>query len=154
MASLLTILTGPAGSGKTDRLLAVYRAALREAPPRSTLWLAPTRRGVADILSRLPGPDLPGCLSPGVLTFGDFARDVLAAFGRTVHPLSTLMKRQLVRLLIERERQAGRLRHFAPIADTHGLVDLVAAFISELKRLEIWPEDFRRACVARGLADK
>src|SRR5262245_29816016 len=134
MGSPLTVLTGPARSGKTERLLAIYRAALRGSPLRSTLWLAPTHRRVVDILSRLPGPDLPGCLSPGVLTFESFAREVLAVPGRPMHPLSTLMKRQLVRLLIHEHRQAGRLRHFAPIADTHGLVDLVTSFISELKR--------------------
>src|SRR6185369_498852 len=94
MASPLTVLTGPARSGKTERLLAIYRAALRQSPPRSALWLAPTHRSVADILSRLPGPDLPGCLSPGVLTFENFSGEVLAASGRPVHPLSTLMKRQ------------------------------------------------------------
>jgi ATP-dependent helicase/nuclease subunit B len=154
MTSPLIILTGPARSGKTERLLGIYRAALRDGPPRSTLWLTPTRRSAADILARLPGPELPGCLSPGVLTFESFAREVLAASGRPFQPISTLMKRQLVRFLIQQRRKAGKLRYFAPIADTHGLVDLVVAFISEMKRLEIWPEEFRRACVARGWREK
>ena len=41
------------------------------------------------------------------------------------------------------------MTHFAPIAETAGLVDLVCDFFSELKRLEIWPEDFQLACSAR-----
>jgi len=33
-------------------------------------------------------------------------------------------------------------------------VDLVCEFISELKRLEIWPEEFHRACSTRGIGNK
>ena len=64
------------------------------------------------------------------------------------------MKRELIRQIIGEQSAAGRLRHFQSIATTGGLVDLVCEFISELKRLEIWPEEFHRACQARGLGDK
>ena len=46
------------------------------------------------------------------------------------------------------------MKHFQPIVHTSGLVDLVGEFISELKRLEIWPEHFRQACHARGISAK
>jgi ATP-dependent helicase/nuclease subunit B len=154
MAARVIAVTGPAGCGKTERLLKLYREALRSAAPDSALWLAPTHRSVADVLGRLPGPELPACLAPNVMTFAGFAQAVLDASGQTAHPLPILLKRQLVRFLIEQERATGRLKHFAPIAHTHGLVDLVVDFIRELKRLEIWPEEFRRACEARGLSDK
>ncbi len=71
-----------------------------------------------------------------------------------IRPLTRSMKRQLVRSLIDEQLAGGRLRHFSPIASTGGLVDLVCELISELKRLEIWPEDFRRACQARGFTAK
>jgi superfamily I DNA/RNA helicase/RecB family exonuclease len=56
--------------------------------------------------------------------------------------------------LIDQQRASGNLTHFAPIASTGGLVDLVCDLIGELKRLEIWPEDFQRACDARGMTAK
>ena len=60
------------------------------------------------------------------------------------------MKRQLVRSLIDEQLARGRLRHFSAIATTGGLLDLVCEMLSELKRLEIWPDEFRRACQARA----
>ena len=48
----------------------------------------------------------------------------------------------------------GRATHFAPIVASGGLLDLVSDFIGELKRLEIWPEHFRDACLRRGIAPK
>ena len=42
------------------------------------------------------------------------------------------------------------LPHYQGIAHTAGFLDLVAAFISELKRSETWPELFSEACLKRG----
>ena len=48
MSGSLEILSGIARSGKTESLLAEYRAALQSAAgalrPGSTLWLSPTNR--------------------------------------------------------------------------------------------------------------
>ena len=60
----------------------------------------------------------------------------------------------MVRQIIDEQASQGRLRHFRSIASTGGLVDLVCEFISELKRLEIWHDEFHRACEARGIDDK
>ena len=67
-----------------------------------------------------------------------------------MRPLSGLLKRQLVRQLLDDERRAGRLEHFGPIASTAGLLNLVCEFIRQMKRLEIWPEQFAEACRERG----
>jgi ATP-dependent helicase/nuclease subunit B len=64
------------------------------------------------------------------------------------------MKRRLIAYLIGEQLNNGRLQYFRPIASTNGLVDLVYEFISEMKRLEIWPDDLRRACQARGFIAK
>ncbi len=71
-----------------------------------------------------------------------------------MRPLNSLLKRQLVRQLLEDERRAGRLEHFGPIASTAGLLDLVCEFIRQMKRLEIWPEQFAAACRERGVTQK
>jgi ATP-dependent helicase/nuclease subunit B len=154
MPARVTILCGPARSGKTGRLLTRYRAALRGRPPGSVLWLAPTWRAADEIRRRLLDETLPGCFLPGVMTFEKFAEAVLHAAELPIRPMTRLMKRELVRQIISEQSSRGRLGHFQSIAKTAGLVDLVCEFISELKRLEIWPDEFRRACQARGLADK
>lgn len=150
---LVTVVTGPAHCGKTARLLSRYRQAL-SGQVGSALWLAPTQRAAAAVRRRLLDDDLPACLSPGVMTFDQFAASVLRASAAAGRPISALQKRRLVASLLKAESSAGRLRHFAAIADKPGLVDLVSEWISELKRLEIWPEEFRDACQRRTLSDK
>ena len=154
MAPKLTVLAGPPGSGKTERLLGRYRCVLAAGSPGAGIWLAPTWRAAAELRLRLLGGGYGGCFSPGVTTFEGFAEAVLEFSPEAVRPISRLMKRQLIRQLIRQQRAEGRLKHFHSIAETSGLVDLVCELISELKRLEIWPEHFQRACDARGIGAK
>ena len=154
MPARVTILCGPARCGKTERLLVRYRDMLARRSPGAALWLAPTWRAATEVRQRLLDETLPGCFQPGVMTFGNFAETVLHAGEIRIRPMTRLMKRELVRQIILEQSSRGRLGHFQSIAKTAGLVDLVCEFISELKRLEIWPDDFRRACAVRGLDAK
>lgn len=154
MPARVTLLCGPARCGKTERMLARYRQALREMPPASTLWLAPTQRSAWDVRGRLLDDSLPACLAPGAMTFAQFALSVLSASPQVVEPVGDLQKRQLLRRIVDRLAAQGELKHFAPIADTSGLIELLSQFVGELKRREIWPEDFDRACRRRGLSHK
>lgn len=154
MAAKVTVVAAPPGSGKTDRLLGHYRRALAANRPGAAIWLAPNWRAAAELRARLLGDGFKGCFSPGLMTFDRFAEAVLEVAPVAVQPISRWMKRQLIRRLILQQRSAGHLEHFDPIAETSGLVDLVGELISELKRLEIWPEHFRQACTARGIAKK
>ena len=151
---MLNILCGPAHCGRTERLLSEYRSALTERPPGSVLWLAPTRRASVELRLRLLDGSFCGCFSPGVVTFAKFAETILRAARLPIRPVSQRMKRELVRRIIAEQMSRGRLDHFRSIAATGGLVDLVCEFISESKRLDIWPDHFHRACAARGMGDK
>jgi ATP-dependent helicase/nuclease subunit B len=153
MSAQVTVFTGPPQSGKTERLLAGYRAVLAENVPNSAIWLCPTWRVAADVRQRLLASG-GGCFSPGVVTFEKFAQSVLESAPEPIRPISSLMKRLLVRRLIDELEAQGRLKYFQPIARCGGLVDMVCDFIGELKRLEIWPEHFQQACAARGTTDK
>ncbi len=154
MSALTTVLTGPPSSGKTELLLRQYRAVLRDDPAGAVLWLAPTWRAAAAVRDRLLDANLAGCFRPGIMTFANFAGEVLKASPDPIRPLTAGMKRQLVRQLIDEQNARGRLKHFQPIVRTGGLVDLVGEFLGELKRLEIWPEHFRQACQSRGISAK
>jgi ATP-dependent helicase/nuclease subunit B len=154
MSARVTILCGPARCGKTERGLARYREAIRRGPIGATLWLAPNWRAAAEVRGRLLDGTLSGCFQANVMTFANFAEAVLHAAELPIRPMTRLMKRELVRQIIFEQAARGRLHHFRSIAKTAGLVDLVCEFISELKRLEIWPNEFRQACTARGLDDR
>ena len=170
MTAKVDLIAGPPHSGKTERLLVRYRELLAKNTLSAagsggrcaagsggrcaTLWLTPTWRAKAELCDRLLRGPCVGCFSPGVMTFEGFAETVLQSAPKPIRPMGRLMKRQLVRRLIEEQLAAGRLKHFRAIARTGGLVELICEFISELKRLEIWPEHFLEACRARGITDK
>ncbi|MGW8258054.1 MAG: PD-(D/E)XK nuclease family protein, partial [Thermoguttaceae bacterium] len=61
-------------------------------------------------------------------------------------PINTFQKRRIVRRLIDEQHASGRMRYFGSICSASGFVDLACELISELKRLEIWPEHLRLAC--------
>ena len=154
MPAQVLILTGPARSGKTFRLLADYRKTLAAGDPGCALWLAPNRLAVVAVRERLIAEPLTHCANPQCLTFHQFAQSVLEASMAPLRPLSELMKKQLLRGLIEQGTRTGKLVHFAPIADTSGLVELVSQTIRQWKRLEIWPDELAAACERVGFAEK
>lgn len=136
-------------------MLELYRHALGHAQgeirPGSSLWLTPTSRARNAVIESLCDGQLPVVFGPNILTFHDFAERILRAAPQQISPLSPAMQRLLLRRIVDRLRGRGALPHFARIADTAGFLDLVTAFIAELKRSETWPENFTEACVQRGL---
>lgn len=152
----LRIVTGCAGAGKTERLLEHYRAALvraqAERRPGTCLWLTPTRRIQQTISRQLLARCGSACFAPNVLTFDLFAEKILAAADQPASPISPVMKRLMLRRITSSLQEQGELQHFQPIAGTTGFLDVVSAFISELKREEIWPERFVAACEQRKSA--
>lgn len=155
MTSRVTVIAGPARSGKTHALLKDYRNMLRgqrgaaatgTAPIGGTLWIGPNRRAVEQVRDALLADGLTGCFDPGIQTFDQFARRVTSHAASEVRPIDDRSKRLLLEQLLREALAAGKLKHFAAIAHTSGFLDLTARFISELKRVEIWPEQFEDAC--------
>lgn len=159
----LRILTGLAGSGKTQRCLQAFRTTLRDAlgsgRPARVLWLTPSDASRRDVLARLPDDSLPACFAPNVMTFAQFAERLLeaahsapdaaqrSAAKRSLHPAG---RRRLLRTIIDGLGASSELAHFGAIAGTTGFLALVESFIAELKRGEIWPEGFAEVCRRRG----
>ena len=154
--SHVTIVTGSAGSGKTRRLLDGYRAASARAQaernPGAALWLTPTRRVQQTVLQRVVAESGHVCFSPNILTFDLFAEKILEAAGRPATPISPVMKRLMLRRIVAAQSGKGELVYFQSISETTGFLDVVSNFVSELKREEIWPEQFVAACETRKSA--
>src|SRR5262249_17966887 len=120
MKPRIDVLAGPAGSGKTTELLALYRDALRNRLPGSlpgtTLWLAPTNRVVGQLRDRLLDGSLPVVFRPNLGTFDAFADQVLIGAPRAATPLSPGAQRVLLRRIVTQLSREKKLSHFKAIA--------------------------------------
>jgi ATP-dependent helicase/DNAse subunit B len=155
MTAEVHVLVGVARAGKTRRLTARYREVLAAGGAIGRgVWLAPTYRAAEDVRSRLLEGRLRACFAPNCLTFEQFAEAVVRASLVPVRPLSAYEKRQIIRRLLDDAVRDERLHYFAPIAHTAGLVELVAELFADLKRQEIWPDQFERICRELGGAPK
>ncbi len=153
-AANVEILVGPARSGKTGRLLEEYRGALERMSPGSTLWLSPTHRSCQEVRKELIASGVSAVLGPGVMTFEQLAESVIAASPTPVRGVSRVQKRHILRRLVASHLARDQLEHFGPIAKTSGFIDLLAEFISELKRLEVWPEELAKSFSQIGHSPK
>ncbi|MCS7305035.1 MAG: PD-(D/E)XK nuclease family protein [Thermoguttaceae bacterium] len=154
MVAEIVVLAGPAGTGKTSYALERYQqVADRGAEPGYLLWIAPNWRAVEELRRKLLSNRV-GYLAPGIMTFDRFAEAVVEFSGPRSRLLDRWMQRWLIWQLVEERREAGKLRYFAQIAQTPGFLDMLCHWIQELKRREIWPEQFLQACQAKGMTDK
>lgn len=144
------LITGPAGSGKTARVREAFRAELaaRQAEGRfgTALWITPTQRSRQHVSRSLLSDDFGVCFAPRVVTFDEFAEALLRSAPEAIRPLSRVAKRKLLRDLIDDLHRRRKLKYFGAVAGTAGFLELCVSFISELKREEVWPEDFERGC--------
>ncbi|MBI5949286.1 MAG: PD-(D/E)XK nuclease family protein [Chloroflexi bacterium] len=143
----VTLVTGPAASGKTEAILA--RAAGRYAadPFAPTLVLVPTSRHADQFRKRL----VQRCgvaLNLEVLTLNQFARDRAAA--TTVDVPSRGLLAALIGRVIADQAESGAAGAFARIADAPGLLRLVSEAVSELQDALIEPRAFSEAATATG----
>jgi ATP-dependent helicase/nuclease subunit B len=140
MPAVVRVLCGPAGCGKTRRLLERYREVAR-ATPGAALWLGPTQRAV-DALRPLLLSGACGCLAPNLCTFQDFAEEIVRVNDPAARPLAHLQRRLLADEIVAELHAGGRLSHFTGVVDTYGFAATVFDLLAELKRNEIWAEKF------------
>jgi ATP-dependent helicase/DNAse subunit B len=143
MNAKVTVVLGPARVGKTTRLLERYRQRLRSPGAfGQALWIAPTHRAADAIRARIL-EGLPGCFSPNCYTFAQFAEALIRSSLVPIRPLDRVQQQQLIGRFVDEALRRDALRYFGPIAHTDGLIDLVTDLIGDLKRQEIWPDEFR-----------
>jgi ATP-dependent helicase/nuclease subunit B len=148
------VLCGAAATGKTSRLLAIFRDELRrlqvEGTPGQAVWITPTARSRRAVRQELLDSTLGACFAPNVLTFDAFAERLLQTTGPGITPLSRAAQRMIARTVIDEAVASETLPYFGPIAETSGFLDLVLGLIAELKRDETEPDDFAKACRKRN----
>ena len=143
MNAVVYLLCGPARSGKTVRMRERYRAAVRQAIG-AALWIGPTNRYIEAIREYLlDGTD--SLFAPQLFTFQDFAEEIIRANDPNARPLSNVQRRLLADDIVSQLHSEGELSHFQRIIDTRGFGEGVFAFLGELKRNEIHPEQLARA---------
>ncbi|MBN1852534.1 MAG: exodeoxyribonuclease V subunit gamma, partial [Pirellulales bacterium] len=145
------IVIGPARAGKTTALMdrlrrQVVKIQQQGMPFSGMLWIAPTVRAAAAIRDRLLGGSISACLGVSVLTFDQFADRIVRASSQQIRPISRVLQRYLLRQFICDAVRHGQFKHFHAIAETEGFLDLALDFIRDMKRREIWPDEFDAAC--------
>ncbi len=138
------LLCGPAGSGKSQRLLDLFRQRTR-AQPGSALWLGPTHRAVEAIRAQLLGEGS-ALVGPRLYAFAGFFDEVLRCNDPAVRRLSPVQQRLLLEEVAGRLAEAGRLSFFRPVLETRGFTEGLLGLLSELKRQQVTP-----AALARSL---
>ena len=147
------VVAGPARSGKTATLLQRYRRVLAQQPIGSTLWLAPTSRRPPKFAHGCSTIRWPAAFDPVCLPSSNLP-DIVASRTNALRFVGQLLKRQVLQRVVVGLDRAGQLQYFAPIANKAGLVDLLAGLMSDLKRQEVWPDEFRRSVELVGPSEK
>jgi ATP-dependent helicase/nuclease subunit B len=149
----VTVVLGPARAGKTHELVGRYYDALTSAQAdqlERNLWLSPSSRAASAVRDELITRGTTACLGPGVLTFDELAKQVVAASNLKTRPIAPVLERELLRRVIKAALLAGGLKFYAEAAGRAGFVDLLAEHLRELKRRDIRPEAYARIAATRG----
>jgi len=151
MPSEVQLVTGPALCGKTKRLLQQYCRRLSWSSSNNSLdnhreccWLTPNQTASTGLQQSLLQVATEALLRPNIGTFSRFAENLITHSYRRIRPITLSQKRRLIEQAIQSVAARRMLNHFANVAQTPGFVVQVDEFIAELKRKDIWPEDFQQ----------
>jgi ATP-dependent helicase/nuclease subunit B len=130
------LLLAPVGAGKTESALRRIHATI-EADPLATVWvLLATDRQVIEFRSRLMAyvPERTIYFNVSFFTIYELYRHLLDMAEQPVRDLNESARLRLLRVLAGRMVADGTLAVYAPIATRPGFLQVLAAFIYELKQ--------------------
>lgn len=137
------IYLAPAGHGKTTYVLERIHQAHAADPLAPIGVILPNQAQVSAFRHRLAVGG--GALGVSVGTFYTLYPEVLA-WARKLEPrLPEPAQYRLIRGIVARLTDEGRLRYYAPLRDKPGFVTALRALLEELKRAGIRRDDFRQA---------
>ena len=143
---LITVVLGPARSGKTSRVVDLFLGA--RAAGRRALVVVPDSAAASAMRWRLLAhlPALPGgCVS----TFVALSHEILALGGSPPALISPHEGELLLRGIVAELAASGRLRAFAGAVEYDGFYAQLASFIRELKSCQVEPDAFRKSQFGR-----
>jgi ATP-dependent helicase/DNAse subunit B len=141
------LFLAPAGRGKTHHCIARIQE-VRAKAPLAPIWvILPNQAQVVAFRRRLAEED--GALGVQLGTFYTFYAEILARAGQPIPRLLDPVQHRLLRTIVDRLGEEGRLCHYAPLRDKPGFVRLLRALVRELKRARVHRDDFA-AAVADG----
>ncbi|MCQ3975503.1 MAG: hypothetical protein DPW09_18865 [Anaerolineae bacterium] len=133
----------PAGYGKTAYVLERIRQA-RAADPLAPITVILSNQPQVDAFRRRLS-DGGGALGVSLGTFYSLYAEVLAWAGQPAPRLPEPVQYRLLRTIVLRLTDEGRLAYYAPLRDKPGFVTALRVLIEELKRARIRRDDFRLA---------
>jgi ATP-dependent helicase/nuclease subunit B len=142
------LLLAPAGHGKTAHCIARIRQAKSEDPLTPVWVILPNQPQVIAFRRRLA--ETGGAMAVQFGTFYTFYAEILARAGQPAPRLPDPVQHRLLLALIRRLYRQGHLAHYAPLRDKPGFIVALRNLIQELKRAQVWPEDFSRAVEGTG----
>ena len=142
-----SILLSPAGHGKTHHCIARIQE-VRAAEPLAPIWvIRPNQAQVVAFRCRLAEEG--GALGVQLGTFYTFYAEILTQAERPISRLLDPVQHRLLRTIVDRLCEEGRLRHYALLRDKPGFVRLLRILVRELKRARVHRDDFA-AAIADG----
>jgi superfamily I DNA/RNA helicase len=137
------LFLAPAGGGKTAHAIVLVRA-LRSADPLAPVQVVvPNFSQMTAFRRRLAQAG--GGLGVEVGTFHRLYADILARAGTPAPRLFNPVQHRLLRAIVDRSCEEGRLRHYAPLRDKPGFVRALRTLIQELERACVHRDDFTAA---------
>lgn len=137
------LLCGPPGCGKTEWIGQIYAECVRAAGFDAALLLLPNDESVRSVTrGLLAGAAFDGLVDARILTFRHFAGQLLRANHRLAPEIRAPQQRQIVRAILRRMAEDGRIDVLATQADTPGLSTVLVEFFDDLKWAAIRPEEF------------
>jgi ATP-dependent helicase/DNAse subunit B len=140
----------PAGHGKTAYALDRIRQARLDDPLKPIIVVLPNQAQVSAFRQRLSAAG--GALGVSLGTFYTLYPEILAWAGKPEPRLPEPVQYRLLRSIIMRLTDAGRLPHYAPLRDKPGFVVAVRGLLEELKRAGIRREAFNQAIQSLAIA--
>jgi ATP-dependent helicase/nuclease subunit B len=153
MPAEITVLVGPARSGKTHRLVRQYRDTLQSSPAGSiaqAIWLSTSSRSIDSVWQQLLSGGASAILEPRILSFDRLADRVFASLPRPPKALTPVEQRALVHWVVARAVDGKQLSVFAAAARYTSFIELLVDHFGELVRHGIAAATFAKSIGARG----
>jgi ATP-dependent helicase/DNAse subunit B len=148
MGAAVRVLCGPAGAGKTPRMLKLcLERAARE--PGAALWLGPTHRAVEEVRAQAIR-EAGSLVGLRMAAFSDFLDEVVRHNDPKARSLSEVQRRLLTDDLLSGLRADGRVSHFERVLEMRGFGDGLLGLFEELTRNRVPPEAFTASADGAG----